>query len=206
MSTDGLNHFLNSSTHSTWPIVLMILILPPWLCNKRKYIVMPGLIPGPQQPGNDTDTYFRPLVQDLKELWYNDGVQVWDERKSEYFGLKAILFVTVSDSLAPRNLSRQNKKVGCRCPHCFTETDPQYLRESWKIVYMGHRHYIPMKHPFRSMKDKFNGNNEKRCPPPHLTSHEVYEMVKDVDVILGKRKRTGKNTGEYDMWNKQSMF
>jgi hypothetical protein len=29
---------------------------------------------GPQQPGNGIDTYFRPLVEDLKELWYNDGV------------------------------------------------------------------------------------------------------------------------------------
>jgi hypothetical protein len=28
----------------------------------------------PQQPRNDIDTYFRPLVKDLKELWYNDGV------------------------------------------------------------------------------------------------------------------------------------
>jgi hypothetical protein len=25
---------------------------------------------------NDINTYFRPLVEDLKELWYNDGVQV----------------------------------------------------------------------------------------------------------------------------------
>jgi hypothetical protein len=123
MSTDGMNPFLNSSTHSTWPIMLKILNLPPWLCNKRKYIMRPGLISGPQQPGNDIDTYFRPLVEDLKELWYNDGVQVWDEHKREYFGLKAILFVTVSDSPAARNLFRQSKKVGCGCPHCFRETD-----------------------------------------------------------------------------------
>jgi hypothetical protein len=75
--------------------------------------MMSGLISGPQQPENDIDTYFRSLVEDLKELWYNDGVQVWDEHKCEYFGLKAILFVTVSDSLAARNLSRQSKKVGC---------------------------------------------------------------------------------------------
>jgi hypothetical protein len=33
-----------------------------------------GLIPGPQQHGNDIDTYFKPLVEDLKELWYNNGV------------------------------------------------------------------------------------------------------------------------------------
>jgi hypothetical protein len=29
MSTDGMNLFLDSSTHSTWPIVLTILNLPP---------------------------------------------------------------------------------------------------------------------------------------------------------------------------------
>jgi hypothetical protein len=123
MSTDGMNPFMNSSTHSTWPIVLTILNLPPWMCNKQKYIMMPGLIPGLQQPRNDIDTYFRPLVEDLKELWYNNGVQVWDQYKHEYFGLNAILFVTVSDSLATHNLSRQRMKVGCRCPHCFRETD-----------------------------------------------------------------------------------
>jgi hypothetical protein len=52
------------------------------------------------------------------------------------------------------------------------------------------------------MKDQFNGNTEKRHPPPHLTSHEVYEMVKDVHVVLGKQKRTSKNTEEDDMWKK----
>jgi hypothetical protein len=52
----------------------------------------------------------------------------------------------------------------------------------------------------------FNGNTEKRHPPPYLTGHEVYEMVKDVHVVLGKRKRACKNTGEDDMWKKQSIF
>jgi hypothetical protein len=42
--------------------------------------------------------------------------------------------------------------------------------------------------------------------PPHLTGHEVDEMVKDVHVVLGKRKRTGKNTEEDNMWKKQSIF
>jgi hypothetical protein len=130
MSTDGMDPFLNSSTHSRWLIVLTILNLPPWLCNKQKYIMMSGLIPGPQQSGNDIDTYFRPLVEDLKELWYNDVVQVWDEDKREYFGVKAILFVTVNNSPAARNLSGQSKKVGCRCPHRFRETDSHYLSES----------------------------------------------------------------------------
>jgi hypothetical protein len=85
MSINGMNPFMNNSIHSTWPIVLMILNFPPWLCNKQKYIMMSGLISGPQQPGNDIDTYFSPLVEDLNVLWYNDGVQVWDKHKHDYF-------------------------------------------------------------------------------------------------------------------------
>jgi hypothetical protein len=85
--------------------------------------MMSGLIPGPQQPRNDIDTYFWPFVEDLKDLWYNDIVWVWDEQKCEYFGLKAILFMTVSDSSAACNLSGQSKKVGCGCPYYFREID-----------------------------------------------------------------------------------
>jgi hypothetical protein len=148
MSTDSMNPFMNNSAHSTWPIVLMILNLPPWLCKKQKYIMMSGFIPRPHQLGNDIDTYFKPLVEDLKVLWNNNGAEVWDEHKREYFQLQAILFMTVSDSPTVRNLPGQSKKVGYGCPHCFKETDSQYLSESRKIVYMGHRRYIPMKHPF----------------------------------------------------------
>jgi hypothetical protein len=104
------------------------------------------------------------------------------------------------------NLSKQSKKVDYGCPHCFREIDSQYLSESQKIVYMRHRRYIPMKHQFWSMKDQFDGNTEKRRPPSHLIGHEVYEMVKDVNVAFGKWKRTGKNTEEDDMWKKQSIF
>jgi hypothetical protein len=49
------------------------------------------------------------------------------------------------------------------------------------------------------MKDKFNGNTEKRHPPPYLIGHEVYEMVKDVYIVTGKQKRTSKNTEEDDI-------
>jgi hypothetical protein len=56
------------------------------------------------------------------------------------------------------------------------------------------------------MKDQFNGNTKKRCPPPHLTGHKFYEMVKDAHVVLGKWKRTNKNTEDGDMWKKQSIF
>jgi sulfur transfer complex TusBCD TusB component (DsrH family) len=84
--------------------------------------MMSGLIPESHQPGNDIDTYFRPLVEDLKVLLNNNGVEVWIEHKREYFQLHAILFMTVTDSPVTRKLLGQSKKIGCGCLHYFKET------------------------------------------------------------------------------------
>jgi hypothetical protein len=67
--------------------------------------MMPVLIQGPKQPGNDIDVYLRPLVEELKQLWQNEGVCVWDEYKQEEFDLRALLFVTINDWHALSNLS-----------------------------------------------------------------------------------------------------
>jgi hypothetical protein len=91
--------------------------------------MMSRLIPGLQQLRNDIDTYFRPLVEDLKMLWYNNRVEAWDYHKCEYFQLKVILFVIVSDSPVAHNLLEQSKKVGYKCSHYFKETNSQYLSE-----------------------------------------------------------------------------
>ena len=70
-----------SSSHSTWPVTLCIYNLSPWLCMKRKFVMMPVLIQGPRQPGNGIDVYLRPLVEELLLLWNRLGVHVWDEQK-----------------------------------------------------------------------------------------------------------------------------
>ena len=63
LSTNGMNLFGEmSSGHNTWPVTICIYNLPPWLCMKRKFIMMPILIPGPKQPRNDINVYLRPLV------------------------------------------------------------------------------------------------------------------------------------------------
>ena len=64
---------------------------------KRKFIMMPVLIQGPKQPGNDIDVYLRPLVEELLQLWNRTGVRVWDEHMGEEFDLKVLLFVTIND-------------------------------------------------------------------------------------------------------------
>jgi len=67
-TSDGFNPFGNISTsYSVWPIVLIPYSLPPWMCMKYYYFIMPTLIPGPKAPGNNIDVYLQPLIDELKE-------------------------------------------------------------------------------------------------------------------------------------------
>ena len=51
LSVDAINTFgEQSSNHSTWPMTLCLYNLPPWLCMKRKFIMMPVLIQGLSNP------------------------------------------------------------------------------------------------------------------------------------------------------------
>ena len=104
LSTDGMNLYGNMSTsHSTWPVLLLIMNLPPWLCNKRKYIMLSTLVSGPKQPGDRIDVFLQPLIDDLQLLWH--GVEVRDAVVNQHFTLHAMLMTTISDNPAHRNLS-----------------------------------------------------------------------------------------------------
>jgi hypothetical protein len=68
--------------------------------------MLPVLIQGPKQPGNNIDVYLRPLVEELLQLWHNEGVCVWDEHKQEDLtyecccsspSMIGLLFVTFQD-------------------------------------------------------------------------------------------------------------
>ena len=98
LSADGFNPFgEQSSSHSTWPVTLCIYNLRSWFFMKRKFIMMLVLIQGSKQPGNDIDVYLRLLVEELLQLWREEGVRVWDEHKQKEFDLQVLLFVTIND-------------------------------------------------------------------------------------------------------------
>nr|AAM08512.1 Putative transposase [Oryza sativa Japonica Group] len=187
LSTDGMNPFGEmSSGHSTWPVTICIYSLPPWLCMKRKYIMMPIIIQGPKQPGNDIDVFLRPLVEDLKLLWKKEGVPVWDEDKQEEFNLLALLFVTINDWPALSNLSGQSNKGYKACTHCMDETESTDLKHCRKIVYMGHRRFLAANHPVRKKGKHFEHKADHRMKPKHRSGKIVFAMVKDLKVVFGK--------------------
>jgi Zn ribbon nucleic-acid-binding protein len=148
ISTDGVNPFGNqSSTHSTWPVVLSLYNLPPWLCKKQKYMMLTILVAGTKQFGDRIDVYLRPLVDDLKILWKPGVPEDWDEYRCEEFTMHGMLFTTINDNPAHRNLSGQSKRKGAACPHCLEDTCAIWLRHLKIYVFMGHRRFLSKKHP-----------------------------------------------------------
>ncbi|XP_042428523.1 uncharacterized protein LOC122015605 [Zingiber officinale] len=92
LAADEFNPFKNQSTsHSTWPIVLMPYNLP-WECMKPYSIILSTLIPGPKAPGNDIDIYLRPLLTELKDLWEN-GIATFDACEKKMFQMRAAFFI-----------------------------------------------------------------------------------------------------------------
>jgi hypothetical protein len=70
LCTYGMSPFgQTSNSHRTWHATLCIYNLPSWLCMKRKFVMMPLLISGQVQIGNDIDLYLQPLIDDLLVLW-----------------------------------------------------------------------------------------------------------------------------------------
>ena len=133
--------------------------------------------------------YLRPLVQDLKTLWEEKGVPVWDEDKKETFNLQALLFVTINDGPTLGNLSRQTTKGFRACTHCLDDTCSVYLKHSKRVVYLGHRRFLPPKHPLREEGKHFEGIGEKHKKPLHRDGKLVFSMVKDLKVVFGKSLR-----------------
>nr|XP_004492006.1 uncharacterized protein LOC101504571 [Cicer arietinum] len=202
LSTDGMNPYGNlSSNHSLWPVLLVIYNLPPWICMKRIYIMLSMMISGPKQPGNNIDVYLSPLIEDLRMLW--EGVDVFDGYSREYFMMRAMLFCTINDFPAYGNLCGYSVKGHKACPICEEGTCYQQLKHGRKVVYVGHQKFLKSNHPYRKLRKSFNGDQEHEISQKALTGEQVYQRVKDINVIFGKNQ---KQTSEKNIWKKKSVL
>jgi hypothetical protein len=204
MSTDGMNLVGRmSSRHITWPMLLCIYNLPPWLCLK-KYIIMSMLIQRPKQHGNDIDVYCRLLEEELQTLWKEEGVRVWDAYEKHEFDLRRMLFLTIQDYRALANTPGRSTKGPTTRVTCMDDPASLWLPKSRKTIYMRHRRFLRRNHPYRRMKEQFDGTIDKGATPRPLTYHEVFDKVKDVNVLLGKGQN--KHPHEKSVWKEKSVF
>ena len=208
----GFNPFeIMSTSHSTWPVMLVPYNLPPWLCMKWTLLILSLVILGPTLPGIAIDVYLQSLVEKLKELW-DVGVQAYDASSKEIFQLCAALMWTINDFSAYANLSGWSTKGGLACPFCAMETDSRYLKNGHKFCYIEHRRWLDVDHDFQKEGMLFDGSYDTQSAPIPLVALDI---ILDTEHLVGhclgrkcqltynKRKR-----GEADQsgWKKRIIF
>ncbi|XP_057246859.1 uncharacterized protein LOC125499462 [Beta vulgaris subsp. vulgaris] len=204
--SDGFNPFSNvAKPYSIWPVMLVPYNLPPSMCMKPSSMLLSMLIPGPKGPGDAIDVYLQPLIEELKELW-EVGVETYDASKKENFKMHAALLLTINDFPAYGMLSGWSTKGKRACPCCHKETSYMWLPNCFKHVYMRHRRFLPINHPWRRKKDVF-GKKEKGEAPKPLSGEEVLEQVRDLEGICLSKDPSKKTKVSHkirgDNWNKK---
>jgi hypothetical protein len=204
LASDGFNPFKNMNVaHSTWPVILTPYNLPPWMCMKQPYFILSLLISGPTAPGNNLDVYLEPLIAELKELW-DVGMPTYDAYSKQNFQMRAALLWTISDFPGYANLSGWSTKGEFACPICHKDTDSQWLKNSGKHCYLGHRRFLEPDHPFRKDAISFNGKQEHRLRPDILSGDMVLREVSGTNFKFGKL--VNDNEKFPFNWKKKSAF
>ncbi|XP_051130800.1 uncharacterized protein LOC127251232 [Andrographis paniculata] len=134
---------------------------------------------GPQGPGDRIDVFLQPLMDELKELWY-DGVRTYDARSKEDFQMRATLLWTISDFPGYGMLSGWPTREANACPVCGVKTHSRYLKVGHKYSYCGHRRFLPSGHRMRYHKHAFDGMMDFETKPSRLTSNELHQQFQDV--------------------------
>ncbi|KAM3284498.1 hypothetical protein P3S67_023297 [Capsicum chacoense] len=171
LASDGFQLTGNiSSNYSIWPVVLAIYNFPPCDCMKSSYFMMTLLISGPKCPGNDIDVYLQPIIEELNELW--NGVDTYDAHSNSNFLMRFALMWMINDFPAYGNLSGWSTKGKLPCPCFHKDTHSIFLCN--KLCYMGHRHFLPMTHPWHRNSVLFDGKVEMEVAPIPLTDVETH--------------------------------
>ena len=206
LAADGINPHNNGLTnrYSCWPVVLITYNLPPWLCMKRKFMMLTVLVSGPHEPGNNIDVFLQPLIDDLLKLWEEGEPNVYDASTNSSFTLRAMLLWTINDFPAYGNLSGCVNQGYMSCPVCGDDTVAKYLSHSRKMCYQGHRRYLPRHHPYRRKKAAFNGEQEFGQPRQPLSGEQVLEQQEQIKFTFGKEVKKAKKVD--CPWKKKSIF
>lgn len=129
------------SIYSVGVIYLSFLNLPPQERNKEENIAVVGIIPGPQEPSRDVNSFLDPLVDELLDFW--DGVWLDCPSTGPKFCRLAVLCVTC-DIPASRKLCGFlgfSAKKGCnKCKKDFPRSSfgekqdfSGFDRENWNL-------------------------------------------------------------------------
>ena len=213
LATDGVNPFsVKRSTHSTWPVLLMNYNLPPWMVTKKHFIMLSLIIPGKRSvTGENFPVYMQPLIDELQLLW-SRGVQVQDSARyggSSSFNMKAILMWTCHDFPAYGVVAGCVTKGYKGCPICAKNTISRRSSALKKSVYDNqHRRWLPPRHPWRTNRTAFDGEDELRSPPEPITVEETmrWGRLRESFVLRGSSPKSEDPAREYGVKRVSCLF
>lgn len=185
LSTDGFTVFGQyGHPYSSWPVILTIYNLPPWLCMKEQFMFLTVICAGPKNPKHKIDVFLQPLIAELQNLWAY-GVTTFDAVLKCNFQLRAALMWTISDFPAYSMLSGWSTSGREACPHCMEDSDAFYLPNGKKISWFdNHRKFLPDGHIYRNNKRNFTRNKIILKGPPHVkTGVEIIQEIEHLGLV-----------------------
>ena len=177
------------------------------MCMTSPYIFLSCVIPGPRNPKSLIDVYLQPLIDELKQLWF-EGVLTYDISTKQNFVMRASLMWTINDFPAYGMLSGWMTAGKLACPYCMENSKAFTLKHGRKNTWFDcHRQFLPMDHEFRKMKNAFRKNKvESDPPPPLLTGHQIWERVSQLPKVTEASPSRLPGYGVEHNWIKQSIF
>ena len=122
--------------------------------------------------------HLKPLILNILLLWKEEGVRVCTHMNILTY--MHCFFIAINDFPALSNLSGRSNNGYRACPHCLDETSTVGKLYPWA------RRFLLGKHPLKKKHDHYGGKEDHCTMPRHHCGKIVFEMVKDIEVVLGK--------------------
>jgi hypothetical protein len=117
---------MSAALCSCWPIFAIPYNLPPTLCMKYEYMFLCLIIPSPDHPRTCINVMWKPLIEELKQLWH--GVEAYDYDQKQKFNLRVVYLWSVHDFRAYNIFSGWSCNRLLTCPICMKDTSCFYLK------------------------------------------------------------------------------
>ena len=115
------------TSFSVGVLYLAVQNLPRELRFKRDNIIVVGIIPGPSEPSMNINTYLKPLIDDMKQLWHGVDVRINGSSKR----IRAALSCLACDVPAARKVGGFVGHRGKRgCNRCFKLFPTQHFGDT----------------------------------------------------------------------------
>jgi len=194
LCTDGLNPFVMSGhNYYFWPVILTPYNLPPNMWMKQEFMFLSALFPGPNHPKRILNIFIQPLIEELKDFWFN-GVHAYDIYTRQKCFLRVVLMWTISDFPAYGRLSGWTTYGRLACPYSWDETYDFQLKNGRKTSWFDcHRCFLPMNYSYRQDKKNLKkGRIVRDIPLQLLTGEELWNRVKSLPKTFDYEVNHGK--------------